>query len=162
MVLYGLTSDRYLQYQKNKHGSFKPCHRLLHMLLGSIVLPIGLLLYGWSAQNHVHWAVPLLGTGIIGFSMILSMLPTNNFVVDTYEVHGASAVAGVAMMMALFATFLPLIGPPLYHSALGVGWGNSILAVLSIAFIPLLFWLSETWPFSKHKLRVHQDVTAVA
>ncbi|CAI6267797.1 unnamed protein product [Periconia digitata] len=146
MALYGLTSDRYLQHKKRKHGSLKPCHRLIQMLLGSVVLPIRLLLYGWTAQKHVHWIVPLLGTGFIGFSMILSILPTNNYLLDTYEVHGASAVAGAAMMMALFATFLPLIGPQLYHGALGIGWGNSLLAILSMCFVPLLLWLSETWP----------------
>lgn len=151
MAFYGLTSDSYLRRKKRKYGRIKPCHRLVHMLLGSILLPIGLLLYGWTAQNHVHWMAPLVGTGVIGCSMILSLLPTNNYLVDTYDIHGASAVAAAAMMMAMFATFLPLIGPQLYHSGLGMGWSNSILAVTSACFVPLLFWLSEVWPRLKRE-----------
>lgn len=151
MALYRLTSDRYLQHMKRKTGSFKRCHRLFHMLLGSIVLPMGLLLYGWTAEKHVHWIVPLLGTGLIGFSMILSILPINDYLVDTYEMHGAFAVAGAAMVITSFATFLPLIGPSLYHGALGIEWGNSVLAILSMCFVSLLLWLSEIWIILKRE-----------
>lgn len=28
------------------------------MIPGTFLLPIGLLLTGWTVQNHVHWIVP--------------------------------------------------------------------------------------------------------
>ena len=31
---------------------------LASMIPGTIVLPIGLFIHGWSAQNHVFWIVP--------------------------------------------------------------------------------------------------------
>ncbi|KAF2114301.1 major facilitator superfamily domain-containing protein [Lophiotrema nucula] len=138
MLFYGLTSDRYLKHMQKKHGSSKPSHRLLHMLISSILLPVGLILYGWTARSTVHWVVPLIGTAIVGCSMILSMLPTNNYLVDTYEVHGASAVAAAMIVMSFSGTFFPLIGSPLYRSALGLGWGNSVLALITVLFIPPL------------------------
>ncbi|APA10314.1 hypothetical protein sscle_06g050840 [Sclerotinia sclerotiorum 1980 UF-70] len=135
MLLYGMFSDRYIKYKKSQEGYLKPEHRLPLMLLGAIVLPLGLFLYGWSAEKHVHWIVPIIGTAIVGFSFILSILPTENYLVDVHELHAASAVAVCCVLRALFAAILPLIGPPLYDR-LGLGWGNSLLAFICIAFLP--------------------------
>lgn len=135
MLLYAMFSDRYIKYKKSKEGYLKPEHRLPLMLLGAIVLPLGLFLYGWSAEKHVHWIVPIIGTAIVGFSFILSILPTENYLVDVHELHAASAVAVCCVLRALFAAILPLIGPSLYNH-LGLGWGNSLLAFISMAFLP--------------------------
>ncbi|ATZ54111.1 hypothetical protein BCIN_10g01310 [Botrytis cinerea B05.10] len=140
MLLYAMVSDRYIKYKKSQEGHLKPEHRLPLMLLGAIVLPIGLFLYGWSAEKHVHWIVPIIGTAIVGFSFILSILPTENYLVDVHELHAASAVAVCCILRALFAAILPLVGPPLYNR-LGLGWGNSLLAFICIAFLPALVGL---------------------
>lgn len=140
MLLYAMVSDRYIKYKKSQEGHLKPEHRLPLMLLGAIVLPIGLFLYGWSAEKHVHWIVPIIGTAIVGFSFMLSILPTENYLVDVHELHAASAVAVCCILRALFAAILPLVGPPLYNR-LGLGWGNSLLAFICIAFLPALVGL---------------------
>ena len=56
------------------------------MLLGAIILPMGLVLYGWTAAEHLQWVAPLAGTSLIGFSMILTILPTENYLVDALEI----------------------------------------------------------------------------
>ncbi|TGO21872.1 hypothetical protein BPAE_0196g00130 [Botrytis paeoniae] len=137
MLLCAMVSDRYIKYRKSQEGHLKPEHRLPLVLLGAIVLPIGLFLYGWSAGKHVHWIVPIIGTAIVGFSLILSILPTENHPVDVHELHAASAVAVCCILRALFAAILPLVGPPLYNRS-GLGWGNSLLAFICIAFLPAL------------------------
>lgn len=76
--MYFLTSDRYVKHRRAVEGVMKPEHRLLLMVFGSMFLPLGLFLYGWTAAKHVHWIAPLIGTTIIGFSMILTRLPTEN------------------------------------------------------------------------------------
>lgn len=81
--------------------------------------------------------MPLIGTYIAGFSMALSTLPAEAYVVDVYEIHGASAIAAGVIFQAIAGAFLPLIGPPLYKS-IGQGWGNSVLAFIAAAFIPTL------------------------
>lgn len=142
MLVYGLTSDRYVSYKKVQDGGIlKPEHRLLLMVVGSITMPMGLFLYGWTLEYRVHWIVPLIGCGIIGFSMLLSVLPTENYLVDAYELHAASAIAAGVILRALFGAVFPLMGPPIYSSALHLGWGNSVLAFITIAFIPLLVLL---------------------
>jgi hypothetical protein len=64
MLLYGLVSDRYIKYKKVKEGTAdaKPEHRLMLMVVGAVVLPLGLFLYGWPAARRVAWIAPLVGT----------------------------------------------------------------------------------------------------
>ena len=118
----------------------KPEHRLPPMLVGAILLPVGFLLYGWTADKHVHWIAPILGTSITGISAALVMLPSENYLVDSYDLYGASAIAANVILRATFGAILPLAGPPLYGN-LGLGWGNSVLALIAVAFIPAVVLL---------------------
>ena len=140
MLLYGFISDRYIRYKHTKEGYFKPEYRLPLMLVGAICLPIGLFFYGWTLEKHVQWIAPIVGTAVVGFSMLLAILPTENYLIDVYELHGASAVAAGVILRALFGAILPLAGPPLY-SSFGLGWGNSLLGFIAVAFIPPLVTL---------------------
>ena len=135
LIFYSFTSDRYVSRQKEKKGdAFKPESRLVHLLLGAIVLPLGLLLYGWAMALRVEYIVPLIGTCVAGFSMTLSFIPVETYVVDVYKIHGASAIAAGLIFRAISGAFLPLIGPPLYQG-IGLGWGNTVLALIAAAFI---------------------------
>ena len=44
----------------------KPEYRLPLLWPGAITVPLGLFLYGWTAQYKVHWIVPILGTALLG------------------------------------------------------------------------------------------------
>ena len=61
----------------------------------------------------------------------------------------ASALAANVFLRLLFATFILPAGPSLYAD-LGLGWGNSVLGLIGVAFlpVPLFFcrhggWLRE-------------------
>ena len=41
-------------------------YRLLLLLPGIFAIPVGLLLYGWTAQYRVHWIVPIIATSFVG------------------------------------------------------------------------------------------------
>ncbi|EED20069.1 bicyclomycin resistance protein, putative [Talaromyces stipitatus ATCC 10500] len=142
LALYGLTSDRYLEYRRRKAGNSIPEDRLPLMILGTALLPVGLFLYGWSAHFHVQWSVPLIGTGIVGLSMLLTKLPTDNYLVDAFAPQGTSAsiLSADATLKALFGAIFPLLGPSLYRN-LGLGWGNSLLAFIGLVFLPLFIIL---------------------
>lgn len=60
------------------------------------------------------------------------------YLVDTYERYAASALAAATILRSLFGAVLPLVGAPLYDS-LGLGWGNSTLAFIAVALIPVPF-----------------------
>ena len=61
MVYYGYTSDRALKANSERDGEgMKPEYRLAPLPFGTILLPVGLFIYGWTTQYHVHWIVPIL------------------------------------------------------------------------------------------------------
>lgn len=62
----------------------------------------------------------------------------STYLVDAYTVYSASAIAANTVFRSLLGALLPLAGGSMYD-ALGVGWGTSVLAFISVAFIPLPF-----------------------
>ncbi|KAI9691246.1 MAG: hypothetical protein M1820_009823, partial [Bogoriella megaspora] len=123
-----------------KKGDLKPEHRLPMMVPGAISIPIALFWYGWSAQAKTHWIVPIVGTGVFGFGMMLSFMPASTYLIDVYTIYAASAMAANTVLRSVFAAVLPLAGQDMY-ATLGLGWGNSLLAFIALALMPtpLLF-----------------------
>lgn len=165
LVGFSLFSDKYLQ-RKQKEGLDKPELRLVSMRLAAPVVPIGCFLYGWTAYYQTQWMVPLIGTFVssefsllsaaqdgfvlaipkntlltslqfIGFGALFVMMPTQVYLVDAYGPQAAaSALAANLVLRSLFGAFLPLAAPQMYAN-LGLGWGNSLLGFVCLAFAPL-------------------------
>lgn len=148
-----MSADRYLEYRANKRGYRKAEDHLLPMLVGAAALPLGLMLYGWTAEKHVQFMAPIIGTGIVGFSLLLNVLPTQTYLLDVYELHSASAVATSIILRQFSAAMLPLAGPALYNR-LGLGWGNTLLAFLVILFIPGISLIQRFGDRMSNKQRV--------
>jgi hypothetical protein len=108
------------------------------MCIGGFFLPVGLLIYGWSAHFQTHYMVPLIGTGIIGFGLLMTFMPANTYLIDVFTTHAASAMAANTVLRSLMAALVPLSSRKMY-AALGLGWGNSLLAFVSLALVPIPF-----------------------
>lgn len=65
----------------------------------------------------------------------------NLYIVDTYGRYSASALAATKVLQSITGAVLPMAGPALYDQ-LGLGWGNTVLAFIALAFlpVPLLFY----------------------
>lgn len=63
------------------------------------------------------------------------------YLVDSYIRYAASVVAAITVLRSIVGALLPLAGLSLYNE-LGYGWGNSVLAFISmpLAIVPVLFW----------------------
>ena len=136
----GAFSDNHLKKKASPSGVFKPEDRLPPLLVGTFLVPAGLLWYGWSAQYHTHWLVPIVGTSFIGAGTLFAFLPIQMYLVDSYGMFAVSAVATNAFLRSLVGAVIPLAGGNLY-ARLGLGWGNSLLAFIAFAFSPLPFFL---------------------
>jgi len=137
LAVLGATSDPLMKRLTAKHGGgMKPEYRLPPLIVGGCFLPVGLFLYGWTAEKKVQWAVPLLGTLIVGVGLLTSFMCVQTYIVDAFTIHAASAVAAITVLRSVFGAILPLAGLPMYD-ALGYGWGNSLLAFLTLAMIPI-------------------------
>lgn len=134
----GAVSDKKIKKAKAVGMTTTPEIRLLPMLWTVPIVPLGFVLYGWTTQaDNIHWVVPILGTAIIGFGSFAILMPSQVYLVDAFGTEAsASAMAANTFLRSLFGTFMPLAGPPLYE-ALGLGWGNSLLALISLSFAPV-------------------------
>lgn len=124
--------------KKSAGGEMKLEYRLPLMVPGSICMPLGLFLYGWTLQAHTHWIAPIFGTAIIGFSLMVTMIPIKTYLVDAFTLYSASVSAAATVLTSFAGALLPLVGPSLY-ARLGLGWGNSLLGFIALAFLPVQF-----------------------
>lgn len=125
----------------NKQG--QPEFRMPLVIATSFLVPIGLCIYGWSAQAHTHWIVPNIGAFIFGIGTIAAFQCVTTYLVDTYMRFAASAVAAVTVLRSLFGFVFPIFAPAMFN-ALGYGWGNTVLAFAAIGIglpTPILLWI---------------------
>ncbi len=143
LAVLGSTSDRIMKALAAKHseGKLKPEYRLPLLIYAGPFIPVGLFIYGWTAQYHVQWAVPLFGTMLVGVGLLAAFMCLNTYLVDAFERYAASAMAANTILRSVFGALFPLFGLQMYNG-LGLGWGNSLLAFIAVALcpIPLLFY----------------------
>ncbi|PIG79628.1 MFS multidrug transporter [Aspergillus arachidicola] len=137
ITCFGALSDRIqnLLIARN-NGQAEPEFRLPPLIPGSFLIPIGLFWYGWSAQMHVHWIMPIIGLGWVGCGMIATLLPIQSYLVDAFGEYAASAIAANTVVRSIVGAFLPLAGPSMY-ATLGLGWGNSLLGFVALGLLPV-------------------------
>ncbi|KAJ0343290.1 hypothetical protein COL922a_000018 [Colletotrichum nupharicola] len=141
LLFVGAVSDPWSAYLTKKNaGVAKPEFRLPTLVIGAIFVPVGLFWYGWSAEYKAHWIVPIMGTALLGIGIVTAYTTTATYLIDAYTVYSASVMAASAILRCLFGALLPLAGSAMFD-ALGVGWGNSVLGFISLAFLPLPFIL---------------------
>jgi MFS family permease len=136
LVLFGMVSDPILR-RKARGGELKPEYRLPLMIPCSAIIPIGLLVYGWTSEYRVFWFVPVIGTFMIGFGMITVFTSVSTYLVDAFPTYAASATAANTVLRSIGGALLPLAGPKMYD-AIGQGWGNTLLAGISLAMISMI------------------------
>jgi multidrug resistance protein len=146
LAIFGSISDKLSKRLTAKHGGqMKPEYRLPPLIPASIFIPVGLFWYGWSAEKHLHWIMPIIGTSFVGLGMIAMFMCIQTYFVDSFTVYAASAIAANTVLRSLVGAFLPLAGPSMYK-ALGLGWGNSLLGFIAVLMIPvtvLFYWKGE-------------------
>lgn len=144
LAILGATSDRMMNYLARKNNtSIKPEYRLPLLMYAGPFIPAGLFIYGWTAQYQIQWAVPLLGTLFVGIGLIGCFMCINTYLVDTFTLYAASAMAANTILRSVLGGLFPLFGLEMYDG-LGLGWGNSLLAFLGVAMLPIP-WVFYTY-----------------
>ncbi|KAI0073827.1 MFS polyamine transporter [Panus rudis PR-1116 ss-1] len=109
---YSHLMDRLYKHLKNKNGGVgKPESRLPLAIPLSLGVPVGLLMVGWGAQEHVHWIVPDIGLAFIGAGSIGSFQGVTTYIIDAFTKYAASALAGVSCLRSIAGFAFPLFAP---------------------------------------------------
>ncbi|KAJ3560579.1 hypothetical protein NPX13_g9254 [Xylaria arbuscula] len=86
---------------KKNHGVSEPEFRLASSILGAVMVPIGLFWFAWTSLSH--WILPIIGSGIFGCGTLLVFNGVFTFLVDTYPLYAASALAANSFLRCSFA-----------------------------------------------------------
>ncbi|OAL54671.1 MFS general substrate transporter [Pyrenochaeta sp. DS3sAY3a] len=141
------TSDAtIIKLTKRNKGVYEPEMRLPLCVFFGFLIPISLFWHGWCAHYKVHWIVTIISLTPFGLGLMGIFAPLQTYMIDSFPQYAASAIAGMTCMRSLFGALLPLAGPSMYKT-LGLGWGDSLLGFIAVAFIPipaLLFKYGKT------------------
>lgn len=123
-------------------GAGKPEFRVPYLVPGVIITPLGLILYGWAAQNVIAWPAVDIGAAVFTLGSFMASQMLTAYQLDEFVEHAASAAAATRVLMYSLGFAFPIFAPDLYDR-LGYGWGNSMLAFLWVVFcfpLPVVLW----------------------
>jgi multidrug resistance protein len=115
-----------------------PEARLPPMMIGSVFFAGGIFLVGWTGDSSFPWIAPCIGLVSLGFGFFVIFQAALNYLIDTFSVYAASAVAANTFLRSCFASAFPLVVSPMYRN-LGIGWASSVWGFIAIALIPIPF-----------------------
>lgn len=152
LVYLGHFSDTNLKKRAGAAKTVTPEDRLPFVITlpGALTFPIGIFIYGWGIEYRIHWVIPQIGTALTGFGFTLNFTGIQTYLIDAFEEYSASVIGANAVLRGVAGALLPLSGLDLY-SALGWGWGNSVLAFVTLAFAPL------PWIFGAYGERIRSS-----
>ncbi|CCH43374.1 putative polyamine transporter [Wickerhamomyces ciferrii] len=123
-------------------GELPPAElRLIPMMIGCWLVPVGLFAFAWSSYPHVSWAGPCFSGFACGWGFNQLYNPANNYIVDSYQHYAASGLAAKTFLRSMWGAVVPLFTIQMYHR-LGYEWASSLLAFISLACcaIPYFFY----------------------
>ncbi|KAH9892193.1 bicyclomycin resistance protein [Xylariomycetidae sp. FL2044] len=164
ILIFSSTSDRYIQRKAAEadriaeetggtKAGMKPEYRLPLLPLGAACVPVGLFMYGWTAEYEVHWIAPIIGTAITGVGNLIVFMAIQMYVVDAFTIYAASGIATNTVVRSIAGGVLPLAGLRMYEK-LGLGWGNSTLAFISIALLPVSFAIFKYGEYLRNRFPI--------
>ncbi|KAF2867121.1 major facilitator superfamily domain-containing protein [Massariosphaeria phaeospora] len=137
-----LNDALYRRLKARNHGTGRPEFRVPIMVPASLLAPIGLLWYGWSAQAQLHWIMPNIGAMLFCAGTIVGFQCIQTYLVDSYTRFAASAIAAATVLRSLAGFTFPLFAPAMFQT-LDFGWGNSLLGIVALVLgvpAPFLLW----------------------
>lgn len=134
----GKVSDLVVRYLARKNdGVYEPEFRLIMALPITISTVIGLMGFGWSAEERDNYMVPTVFFGIISFGCSLASTTAVTFVVDSYRVYAGEALVTLNVSKNILHGFIFSLFFP--HWLESSGSKKTFIAVGSIQLACMLF-----------------------
>lgn len=112
-------------------GLGAPERRLRPALFVTLLVPVGLFIFGWTANPKIHWIVSCIGIVITTIGIFLIIQCIFLYLPMVYSQYAASLFAGNDFIRSSLAAGAIHFSYPMFH-ALGVGKGISLLAGLTV------------------------------
>ncbi|KAH9947520.1 MFS polyamine transporter [Amylocystis lapponica] len=133
------------------HGFPPPEQRLFGAMIGGPLLVIGAFWLGWTGNYpSVPWYVPALATIPIGASVSMVFISFIAYLVDTYLIYAASALAANTMIRSAVAAAFPLFTVQMFTN-LGINWACTLIGLLALLMAPSPYLFYKFGPWIREK-----------
>ncbi len=117
--------------------------RLYFTCFTSVMLPLGLYLFGFSAQSSIHWIVPAFAIGFATMGIYYIYLSTFNYLADIYQSYASSALAAQSFCRNVLGGVFPLVTGVLFtnlgEDAAGALLGSIATALTVVPWVLVLY-----------------------
>ncbi|KAH0413974.1 MFS general substrate transporter, partial [Aureobasidium melanogenum] len=120
-----------------------PEWRLPPVIIGGVLFGIGLLWFGWTGYRaDIPWIAPTLSGLFTGFGIMSIFLQCLNYLIDSYLMFAASAIAANTFLRSLCGAGFPLFATYMIEG-MGIQWAGTLLGCFAFLLVPLpiLFYL---------------------
>lgn len=108
-------------------------------IIGAVLLPLAVVLYGWCAERQLPLAILLISVALMRLFPMLAFVPLVTYIVDAFGLYSASAMSGVIVVRGLACALVPLATVQVTER-FGYGRGFTVIGAvcLLLALIPVM------------------------
>ena len=138
-IFGGMWLDRVMIREAKKEGRYDANGKLIllpedrmqeNVWVAAIMIPLSLLLYGWTAQFGVYPAAPLVGQFFFGVGSMLAFGAVNTMLTEFMPGRSSSGVALNNFVRNILSCTGGIVGQPLID-VMGVGWLMTLVGLVS-------------------------------
>ncbi|KAI0102654.1 major facilitator superfamily domain-containing protein [Nemania sp. FL0031] len=149
------------RYIRRKFPAESPESRLYLTCFAGVLLPVGLYLFGFSAQPSIHWIVPTVAIGLATAGIYYVYLATFNYLADIYQAYASSALAAQSFCRNVLGGVFPLVTAMLFTN-LGEDAAGGVLGAIAtvLAVVPwvLIFFGERIRRRSKYAVALEKPM----
>ncbi|PSK56803.1 hypothetical protein B9Z65_6427 [Elsinoe australis] len=144
-------AKRELRAIQQRGGTHLPPEFRLHFAMyGSPAIPISIFWMGWTSDANISIWSPLAASTLFGFGILCVFISCYQYVIDSYEIYAASALASVTLIRYVAAGGMAVVGIPFYEN-MGVHYTLTILGCISCICVPVPYVFYKYGPAIRRK-----------
>ncbi|KAF2151555.1 MFS general substrate transporter [Myriangium duriaei CBS 260.36] len=131
-----ITDRMILMLTRRNYGYREPEFRLWTFLPSAIIMPAGLMLYGLGAAHGLHWIVPVIGMGFVGFGLSIGGAGTIGYILDCYPLLTGQCVTTIILIRNCIGGAMTFGIQPWID---GMGLQNTFALIGVLSFVVTIF-----------------------
>ncbi|KAJ3054376.1 hypothetical protein HK097_001985 [Rhizophlyctis rosea] len=138
----GFVADKLSARYKGKKEA-----RLISGMVGTLIYPVGVLVYGLAIEEEWWWGVGILAHGVVGFGLMILSNSVATYLLDSFTSRSATVIAAQNCVRYLLAAassmaVLPILSVTRHIILFGCAAG---VCVCTIGLIIALYQRGEKW-----------------
>lgn len=89
-----------------------PEKRLWFAMFGAPAIPISLFWMGWTNYSSISYWSDLAASVLFGYGILCIFISTYQYIIDSYELYAASALASLTLIRYVAAGGMAVVGVP--------------------------------------------------